>query len=87
MSLASEYGLELRKPYDIDDIVTWNKDDRWMIFSGKNKHQSQVGFVVGNYSRTNSNYGGMLYGLSIINKEYSNIEELKNDFKPQFGIK
>lgn len=50
-------------------------------FLGKNKHQSQVGFVVGNFSRTNSNYGGMLYGLSIINGDYSNIEELKNIFK------
>lgn len=80
MSLAGEYGLELREPYDID-IVTWNKDDGWMIFLGKNKHQSQVGFVVGNYSRTNQNYGGMLYGLSIINGDYSNIEKLKNVFK------
>lgn len=80
VSLASEYGLELREPYD-KNIVTWDKDDGWMIFSGKNKHQSQVGFVVGNYSRTNSNYGGMLYGLSIINGEFSNIEEVKNSFK------
>ena len=80
VSLAGEYDLELRYPYDIN-IVTWNKNDGWMIFSGKNKHQSQVGFVVGNYSRTNQNYGGMLYGLSIINGDYSNIEELKNVFK------
>lgn len=34
VSLAGEYGLELREPYDID-IVTWNKDYGWMIFSGK----------------------------------------------------
>lgn len=80
VSLASEYGLELREPYD-KNIVTWDKDDGWMIFSGKNKHQSQVGFVVGNFSRTDQNYGGMLYGLSIINGDYSNIEELKNIFK------
>lgn len=80
VSLAGEYGLELREPYDID-IVTWNKDYGWMIFSGKNKHQSQVGFVVGNFSRTNKGCGGMLYGLSIINGDYSNIEELKNVFK------
>lgn len=80
VSLASEYGLELREPYD-KNIVTWDKDDGWMIFFRKNKHQSQVGFVVGNYSRTNSNYGGMLYGLSIINGEFSNIEEVKNSFK------
>lgn len=50
-------------------------------FLGKNKHQSQVGFVVGNFSRTNKDYSGMLYGLSIINGDYSNIEELKNIFK------
>ena len=80
VSLASEYGLELREPYD-KNIVTWDKDDGWMIFSGKNKHQSQVGFVVGKFSRTDQNYGGMLYGLSIINGDYSNIEELKNIFK------
>ena len=80
VSLASEYGLELREPYDTN-IVTWDNDNGWMVFVGKNKHQSQVGFVVGNYSRTNQNYGGMLYGLSIINGDYSNIEELKNVFK------
>lgn len=80
VSLAGEYGLELREHYN-DSLVTWDEDDGWMIFSGKNKHQSQVGFVVGNYSRTNSNYGGMLYGLSIINGEFSNIEEVKNSFK------
>ena len=44
VSLAGEYDLELRYPYDMS-IVTWNKNDGWMIFSGKNKHQSQVGFV------------------------------------------
>lgn len=80
LSLAGEYGLELREPYDTN-IVTWDKDNGWMVFVGKNKHQSQVGFVVGNYSRTDQNYGGMLYGLSIINGDYSNIEELKNVFK------
>lgn len=80
VSLAGEYGLELREPYDTN-IVTWDKDNGWMVFVGKNKHQSQVGFVVGNYSRTDQDYGGMLYGLSIINGDYSNIEELKNVFK------
>ena len=80
LSLAGEYGLELREPYDTN-IVNWDKDNGWMVFVGKNKHQSQVGFVVGNYSRTDQNYGGMLYGLSIINGDYSNIEELKNVFK------
>ena len=80
VSLAGEYGLELREHYN-DSLVTWDEDYGWMIFSGKNKHQSQVGFVVGNYSRTDQDYGGMLYGLSIINGDYSNIEELKNVFK------
>lgn len=83
VSLAGEYGLELREHYD-DSLVTWDKDNGWMIFSGKNKHQSQVGFVVGNFSRisrTNEDNSGMLYGLSIINGDYSNIEELKNIFK------
>ena len=80
VSLAGEYGLELRELYDTN-IVTWDKDNGWMVFVGKNKHQSQVGFVVGNFSRTDQNYGGMLYGLSIINGDYSNIEELKNIFK------
>ena len=85
VSLAGEYDLELREHYN-DSLVTWDEDYEWMIFSGKNKHQSQVGFVVGNYSRTNSNYGGMLYGLSIINGEFSNIEELKNIFKIESTI-
>ena len=76
VSLAGEYDLELRYPYDIN-IVTWNKNDGWMIFSGKNKHQSQVGFVVGKFKDPSK----MLYGLSIINGDYSNIEELKNIFK------
>lgn len=80
VSLAGEYGLELREHYN-DSLVTWDEDYGWMIFSGKNKHQSQVGFVVGNYSRKNKDYSGMLYGLSIINGDYSNIEELKNVFK------
>ena len=80
VSLAGEYGLEPREHYN-DSLVTWDEDYGWMIFSGKNKHQSQVGFVVGNYSRTDQDYGGMLYGLSIINGDYSNIEELKNVFK------
>ena len=80
LSLAGEYGLELREPYDTN-IVTWDKDNGWMVFVGKNKHQSQVGFVIGNYSRKNKDYSGMLYGLSIINGDYSNIEELKNVFK------
>ena len=80
VSLAGEYGLEPREHYN-DSLVTWDEDYGWMIFLGKNKHQSQVGFVVGNYSRTDQNYGGMLYGLSIINGDYSNIEELKNVFK------
>ena len=75
VSLAGEYDLELRYPYDIN-IVTWNKNDGWMIFSGKNKHQSQVGFVVGKFKDPSK----MLYGLSIINGDYSNIEELKNVF-------
>ena len=48
-----------------------------MIFSGKNKNQSQVGFVVGKFKDPSK----MLYGLSIINGDYSNIEELKNVFK------
>ena len=80
MSLAGEYGLEPREHYN-DSLVTWDEDYGWMIFLGGKKHQSQVGFVVGNYSRTNQNYGGMLYGLSIINGDYSNIEKLKNVFK------
>ena len=80
VSLAGEYGLELRELYDTN-IVTWNKDNGWMVFVGKNKHQSQVGFVVGNFSRKNEGYGGMLYGLSIINGDFSNLGELKNVFK------
>ena len=81
VSLAGEYDLELRYPYDIN-IVTWNKNDGWMIFSGKNKHQSQVGFVVGKFKDPSK----MLYGLSIINGDYSNIEELKNIFKIESTI-
>lgn len=80
VNLAGEYGLELRQQYD-GNIVTWNSDYGWMIFVGKKRLQSQVGFVVGNYSRTNSEYGGMLYGLSIINGYFSNLGELKNVFK------
>ena len=80
MNLAGEYGLELRQQYD-GNIVTWNSDYGWMIFVGKKRLQSQVGFVVGNFSRKNEGYGGMLYGLSIINGYFSNLEELKNVFK------
>lgn len=77
---AGEYGLELREQYD-DNLFTWNKDNIWMYFVGKKKCQSQVGFVVGYFSRTDDNNGGMLYGLSIINGDYSNLEELKHKFK------
>lgn len=80
VKLAGEYGLELREQYD-GNIVTWNSDYGWMIFVGKKRHQSQVGFVVGNFSRNNEGYGGMLYGLSIINGYFSNLGELKNVFK------
>ena len=80
VNLAGEYGLELRQQYD-GNIVTWNSDYGWMIFVGKKRLQSQVGFVVGNFSRKNEGYGGMLYGLSIINGYFSNLEELKNVFK------
>lgn len=66
VKLAGEYGLELREQYNAN-IVTWNSDYGWMIFVGKKRHQSQVGFVIGNFSRKNEDYGGMLYGLSIIN--------------------
>ena len=82
--LAGEYGLELREQYD-GNIATWNSDYGWMIFVGKKRHQSQVGFVVGNFSRPNSKKGGMLYGLSIINGDYSNLEELKHKFKIESG--
>lgn len=82
--LAGEYGLELREQYD-GNIATWNSDYGWMIFVGKKRHQSQVGFVVGNFSRPNSKKGGMLYGLSIINGDYSNLEELKHKFKIELG--
>lgn len=82
VNLAGEYGLELREQKEYDDnIVTWNSDYGWMIFVGKKRLQSQVGFVVGNFSRKNEGYGGMLYGLSIINGYFSNLEELKNVFK------
>ena len=77
---AGEYGLELREQYD-NNFITWNKDNIWMYFVGKKKCQSQVGFVVGYFSRTDDNNGGMLYGLSIINGDYSNLEELKHKFK------
>lgn len=80
VKLAGEYGLELREQYNAN-IVTWNSDYGWMIFVGKKRHQSQVGFVIGNFSRKNENYGGMLYGLSIINGYFSNLGELKNVFK------
>lgn len=82
--LAGEYGLELREQYD-GNIATCNSDYAWMIFVGKKRHQSQVGFVVGNFSRPNSKKGGMLYGLSIINGDYSNLEELKHKFKIESG--
>lgn len=82
--LAGEYGLELREQYD-GNIATWNSDYGWMIFVGKKRHQSQVEFVVGNFSRPNSKKGGMLYGLSIINGDYSNLEELKHKFKIESG--
>lgn len=82
VKLAGEYGLELREQKEYDDnIVTWNSDYGWMIFVGKKRHQSQVGFVIGNFSRKNEDYGGMLYGLSIINGYFSNLGELKNVFK------
>ena len=77
---AGEYGLELREQYD-NNFITWNKDNIWMYFVGKKKCQSQVGFVVGYFSRTDDNNGGMLYGLSIINGYFSNLGELKNVFK------
>lgn len=80
VKLAGEYGLELREQYD-GNIATWNSDYGWMIFVGKKRLQSQVGFVVGNFSRKNEDYGGMLYGLSIINGYFSNLGELKNVFK------
>lgn len=80
VKLAGEYGLELREQYNAN-IVTWNSDYGWMIFVGKKRHQSQVGFVIGNFSRKNEDYGGMLYGLSIINGYFSNLGELKNVFK------
>lgn len=80
VKLAGEYGLELREQYN-DNIVTWNSDYGWMIFVGKKRLQSQVGFVIGNFSRKNEDYGGMLYGLSIINGYFSNLGELKNVFK------
>ena len=80
VNLAGEYGLELREQYD-GNIATWNSDYGWMIFVGKKRHQSQVGFVIGNFSRKNEDYGGMLYGLSIINGYFSNLGELKNVFK------
>ena len=80
VDLAGEYGLELREQYNAN-IVTRNSDYGWMIFVGKKRLQSQVGFVVGNFSRKNEDYGGMLYGLSIINGYFSNLEELKNVFK------
>lgn len=80
VDLAGEYGFELREQYNAN-IVTWNSDYGWMIFVGKKRLQSQVGFVVGNFSRKNEDYGGMLYGLSIINGYFSNLEELKNVFK------
>ena len=83
VKLAGEYGLELRENDNgYVNIIKWDNDkDVWMIFVGKKKCQSQVGFVVGYFSRTDDNNGGMLYGLSIINGDYSNIEELKNVFK------
>ena len=91
VSLAGEYGLELLKNDDgYGNIITWDNDNGgWMTFVGKKKHQSQVepqvGFKVGNYSRTNSNlkpeYGGMLYGLSIINEDDSNLEDMQKVFK------
>lgn len=86
-NLAGEYGLELRKDDNgYGNIIKWDNDNSsWMIFVGKKKRQSQVGFVVGNFSRTKPNlkpeYGGMLYGLSIINGDYSNLEELQKVFK------
>ena len=80
VDLAGEYGLELREQYN-SNIVTWNSDYGWMIFVGKKRLQSQVGFVIGNFSRKNEDYGGMLYGLSIINGYFSNLGELKNVFK------
>lgn len=80
VDLAGEYSLELREQYN-SNIVTWNSDYGWMIFVGKKRLQSQVGFVVGNFSRKNEDYGGMLYGLSIINGYFSNLGELKNVFK------
>ena len=84
---AGEYGLELRENDNgYVNIIKWDNDkDVWMIFVGKKKCQSQVGFVVGYFSRTDDNNGGMLYGLSIINGDYSNLEELKHKFKIESG--
>ena len=90
-NLAGEYGLELlNNDNGYDNIITWDNDNGgWMIFVGKRKHQKpvkpQVGFKVGYYSRVDSNlkpeYGGMLYGLSIINGDHSNLEKLQKVFK------
>lgn len=91
VSLAGEYGLELlNNDNGYGNIITWDNDNGgWMIFVGKRKHQKpvkpQVGFKVGYYSRVDSNlkpeYGGMLYGLSIINGDYSNLDKLPKVFK------
>lgn len=91
VSLAGEYGLELLdNDNGYGNIITWDNDNGgWMIFVGKRKHQKsvkpQVGFKVGYYSRVDSNlkpeYGGMLYGLSIINGDHSNLEKLQKVFK------
>ena len=90
-NLAGEYGLELLKDDNgYVNIIKWDNDNGgWMIFVGKRKHQQpvkpQVGFKVGYYSRVDSNlkpeYGGMLYGLSIINGDHSNLEKLQKNFK------
>lgn len=90
-NLAGEYGLELLKDDNgYVNIIKWDNDNGgWMIFVGKRKHQKpvkpQVGFKVGYYSRVDSNlkpeYGGMLYGLSIINGDHSNLEKLQKNFK------
>ena len=89
VNLAGEYGLELLNN-EYDNIITWDNDKGgWMIFVGKRKHQKlvepQVGFKVGYYPRVDSNlkpeYGGMLYGLSIINGDHSDSDKLLKVFK------
>lgn len=78
IELAKQYSLTIDdNEQGLNALINWS-DDCWIVFHGR-KNKS-VGFVIGNYLRYDKsgvNYGGVLYGLSII--DGSTNEELLNN--------